>query len=125
MPVIYQSIILRKDLRTNPQVLYLFGDNEQRKGYGGQAKEMRGENNARGIRTKSAPGYNHEDHWYDKDFDQKRFLINEDIYHILSQKSLGRIFIIPSDGIGTGRAMMKIKCPKLFDYLQRKLELLY
>ena len=53
--VIYQHRIFRKDLKNNPTVLYLFGDNRLRKGLGGQAREMRGEPNALGIRTKKVP----------------------------------------------------------------------
>ena len=53
--IIYQKFIYRSDLKANPSVLYLFGDNLQRVGLGGQAKEMRGEPNAVGIATKKAP----------------------------------------------------------------------
>jgi hypothetical protein len=49
-------MIYRRDLRANPESLYLFGDNTKRVGIGGQAREMRGEPNAVGIATKNAPG---------------------------------------------------------------------
>lgn len=35
MPIIYQSRIYRADLRANPSVLYVFGDNPQRVGFSG------------------------------------------------------------------------------------------
>lgn len=41
------KIITRDKIKENLEVLYLFGDNIIRKGLGGQAKEMRGEDNAR------------------------------------------------------------------------------
>lgn len=41
--------IKRQDLKSNPNTQYLFGDNLKRSGFGGQAKEMRGEPNAIGI----------------------------------------------------------------------------
>jgi len=44
--------ITRQMLRAEPGTLWVFGDNLQRKGLGGQAKEMRGEPNAIGIPTK-------------------------------------------------------------------------
>ena len=43
MPVVRQKRIVRAELQANPHVLYLFGDNDQRDGYGGQAAEMRDE----------------------------------------------------------------------------------
>jgi len=55
MIIIKQHKIYRKDLKNNPDVLYLFGDNLVQKGFGGQAKEMRGEPNAEGIPTKKLP----------------------------------------------------------------------
>ncbi len=53
--IIFQKFIYREDLKTNQGVMYLFGDNDMRVGKGGQAKEMRGEPNAIGIRVKKAP----------------------------------------------------------------------
>ena len=55
MPLVHQKLILNADLRANPDVLYLFGDNVLRVGFGGQAKEIRGEPNAVGVRTKHRP----------------------------------------------------------------------
>jgi hypothetical protein len=65
MPVLRQKWITRDDLRANPNVLYLFGDNERREGLGGQAKEMRGEPNAIGVRTKASPS-KHETAFWDR-----------------------------------------------------------
>jgi hypothetical protein len=54
MPIIYQKFIRRQDLRNNRDKFYVFGDNMQRIGYGGQARDMRGEPNAIGAVTKPA-----------------------------------------------------------------------
>ena len=40
MLVIRQKMIYRQDLGENTDILYVFGDNLERYGYGGQAKEM-------------------------------------------------------------------------------------
>lgn len=53
MIVLHQKFIFREDLQANPDVYYLFGDNVERRGLGGQAKEMRGEPNAIGVATKA------------------------------------------------------------------------
>lgn len=50
MPVVKQDQIMRRDLLDNQDKLYVFGDNMVRRGFGGQAREMRGEPNAVGIR---------------------------------------------------------------------------
>ena len=56
MTVIIREYIAHKGIRAHPCRLYGFGDNHlERKGYGGQARECRGEANAIGIPTKRAP----------------------------------------------------------------------
>ncbi|SDK47143.1 hypothetical protein [Bradyrhizobium ottawaense] len=55
MPVVFQNWITRNDLLDNRDKMYVFGDNVQRTGFAGQAKEMRGEPNAIGVVTKWAP----------------------------------------------------------------------
>ena len=47
--IIFQDFITRKDVRENRFKIYVFGDNLQKIGYGGQAKAMRGEYNTIGI----------------------------------------------------------------------------
>jgi hypothetical protein len=72
--IIYQKYIKREDLRANPTVLYVFGDNEARTGLGGQAKEMRGEPNAVGIATKASPWV----FWDETDLSTKIEVIDRD-----------------------------------------------
>lgn len=121
MPVLYQKMIYRDDLRRNPSALYVFGDNDKRAGLGGQAKEMRGEPNAVGVRTKRAPGTANEDYWSDKNFDANCAKIAEDLSRVQAQLRRGGIVIIPSDGIGTNRADMERRCPRTFHVLQQSL----
>ena len=56
MPVRLMKFITRQYVKAHPNVYFVFGDNEVRRGYGGQAKEMRGELNTVGVRTKRTPG---------------------------------------------------------------------
>ena len=49
--------ISRAYVRANRDKLFLFGDNLERRGFGGQAAAMRGEPNAVGIPTKKKPSY--------------------------------------------------------------------
>jgi hypothetical protein len=121
MPVIYQKKIFREDLKRNPSVLFLFGDNSARKGFGGQAAEMRGEPNAVGVRTKNAPGRADADYWSDKTFDANCQKIEEDLSRVKSHLRRGGIVVIPLDGIGTNRAEMEKRCPRTFYMLQQSL----
>jgi hypothetical protein len=121
MPVIYQKRIYREDLHRNPRVMYLFGDNEQRQGLGGQAGEMRGEPNAVGVRTKAAPGIGKDDYWYDDQAELYKVLISYDLLPVHVHLKNGGIIVIPADGLGTGLSRMKETCPKVFAALQTML----
>ena len=124
MPIIFQSTIIRRDLHLNRRSLYLFGDNEERKGLGGQAGEMRGEPNAHGIRTKKSPGYDRHDFWDDEDFDRVSLLIKEDFEKPYRWVSNSQTVVIPSAHFGTGRADLKERAPRIFKFIERKIELL-
>ena len=56
MPVKYLDWITREHLRASPEARFVFGDNRERWGMGGQAGAMRGEPNAIGVATLYAPG---------------------------------------------------------------------
>ena len=122
--IIYQARIERIDLQNNPGVMYLFGDNDQRKGLGGQAREMRGESNAVGIRTKKAPSRGSHAYWTDLELSENTDKIISDLLPVVNHLDSGGIVVIPSDGIGTGLSRMEQECPKSFEYLQKALEAL-
>lgn len=117
MPLIRQKMIYRADLKANPRVLYLFGDNLARKGLGGQAKEMRGEPNALGIATKHGPYRTPHSYFDDKDYDYLHGLINTDMVIPRQHIRMGGVVVIPLDGLGTGLSEMPTRCPLLHDYL--------
>ena len=119
MKVIYQKIIKRKDLQENPHFYYLFGDNCEREGMGGQAGEMRGEPNAIGIATKFAPGGNKADFFTDKKFDEIKEIIDKDLLKV----PRGNVtIVIPKDGLGTGLAELPKAAPKVYRYLCEQLK---
>jgi len=53
--IITMDVITRDYVKDNPDMVFIFGDNDERDGMGGQAGEMRGERNAIGIPTKKKP----------------------------------------------------------------------
>ena len=107
-------------LRDNPDKIYIFGDNEQRYGKGGQAI-IRDEPNAFGIATKKRPSMKEEDGAFftDDEFEANKKIIDEDIAKI---KADGRPIVFPEDGIGTGRGDLKNKAPKTYEYLIGEIE---
>lgn len=115
--ILYQYRIYRADLRANPDVLYIFGDNYARAGRGGQAAEMRGEANAHGIATK----WNPRDCFSDEVFDIIALIIDEDLKKVKIQMLANRTVVFPLDGIGTGLSEMPTRAPKCWAYLCERL----
>lgn len=119
MPVIFQKMISRHDLIRNRSVLYVFGDNLQRKGFGGQAAQMRGEPNAVGIATKLSPQYFFTES--EADVRAQNRHIDKDMEPLFAHVKQGGIVVWPADGIGTGLAQLDIQSPSTFEYLKGKL----
>ena len=118
MTIIYQHRIYRKDLKANPSIIYLFGDNEARAGYGGQAKECRGEPNAVGIATKRAPSRAHDAYWSDDDYDRCAAIIRSDFEPVITHWKSNGLIIVPSDGLGTGLSELPTRAPRLLSLIE-------
>lgn len=118
MPLIFQKIIYRQDLKANPNVVYVFGDNELGIGMGGQAGEMRGEPNAFGIPTKRAPGANPEDYWSDNNLSHNLKILEDKFQAVSNMLADGKIVVFPLDGIGTGLSRMPELCPLTYSHIQ-------
>ena len=113
--ILFQKVITRDDLRANTQCLYLFGDNLENRGLGGQAAEMRGEPNAVGIPTKYSPSIYLNDHHH---FELVRLAYISKFSTLMAAKRDGRIIVIPADGLGTGLAKLETKAPRIWGMLQ-------
>lgn len=123
--VIKQKFITREDVKANPDNIYVFGDNDLREGLGGQAKEMRGEPNSIGIRTKKAPHQGEDAYYTDDEYSDNVKKINEDI-NLIRQKCVlrGKTLVLPEDGIGTGLANLNQTAPKTAKFLNAVLQYL-
>lgn len=122
MPVITQKFIFRSDLQNNPSVKYLFGDNTIRQGYGGQAKEMRGEPNAIGVATKSTPTSGSNAYFSDDNFEDNMEVIETDLGPAIDHLRAGGILVIPEDGLGTGLSELPQRAPRTNAALVEMLE---
>lgn len=123
--IIKQKRIYREDLINNPDFLYLFGDNVKRIGYGGQAKEMRGEPNALGIATKKTPSSDPLAFFYDDEYMKNVKIIYDDMMPAVKHLVNGGVLVIPADGLGTGLSKMDKKCPRTLMALNELIEYLY
>lgn len=114
--------ITREYVRANRDKLFLFGDNLERRGFGGQAAAMRGEPNAIGIPTKKSPSYKEEAFFSDDEFEQNKAAIDAAFGTLMRAVTEAvRSIVIPSDGLGTGRAQLDTRAPRTFVYLQKRL----
>lgn len=105
------------EVKANPNKVYVFGDNTQRTGTGGQA-QIRNNPNVLGIATKLRPSNSEDAFMSDKDLENNKKVIDSDIQKILSQ---GKPVVFPKDGFGTGLARLKEKAPKTYSYLKQRL----
>jgi len=121
MPIVIQEHFTRSDLRANPRRLYVFGDNELRKGLKGQAAECRGEPNAVGVATKRAPGRNPDDFWSDRERDRLIAVIDRDFTPLERHLAAGSIVVFPKAGLGTGLAQLPTKAPAVFKHLSDRI----
>src|SRR5690606_39180002 len=88
------------DLKANRDKIYVFGDNLERKGKGGQAV-IRSEPNAFGIATKVRPSRIKQAYMSDEQLEGNKQIIDSDIQKIKDQN---KIVVFPKDGLGTGLA---------------------
>jgi len=114
--------ITREYVRANRNKLFLFGDNLERRGFGGQAAAMRREPNAIGIPTKKSPSYRDDAFFSDDEFEQNKASIDAAFAEIMRAITDSiRVIVIPSDGLGTGRAQLERRAPRTFAHLQKRL----
>lgn len=117
MPIVRQKWITREDLKANPDKVYVFGDNVERRGYGGQAAQMRGEPNAIGVATKwkpsMAPGA-----FFD-DSSECQIIIMRDLAKVQQALDAGKTVVVPEDGIGTGLSRLHATAPKLDNFIKK------
>ncbi|MCS3449822.1 hypothetical protein M2222_001357 [Bradyrhizobium elkanii] len=106
-----------QDLRANPDKVYVFGDNVERRGYGGQAKEMRGEPNAIGVVTKWTPSMDPKA-FFD-DTAACRMLVERDLLLVQQALDSARTVVVPADGIGTGLSRLPRHAPNLDAFIKQ------
>lgn len=118
MPFIIQEEWFTKEqIRANPDTYFVFGDNEQRFGTGGQAKPCRGEPNCIGVRTKRWPSNHPDSFWTDICLDSNKEMIKQDFKAVVQALKAGKTVIFPASGIGTGMSDLERKAPSTLLYI--------
>ena len=113
--------ITRKYIREHPEKVFVFGDNMNRFGFGGQAKEARGEKNTIGIPTKWYPNNREESFFTDEEFSTVLERIDEAFRLIDKSKKEGKeIVFFPH--IGEGLAQLDKRAPKIYKYIKERIE---
>lgn len=102
--------------KANRGVVFVFGDNAERVGHGGQAI-IRDASNAHGIATKLDPAHYFNDSSKD-DFDVMR----TDLAILTEYLYLGNTVVLPEGGLGTGLSDMPKQCPHLFNLLEAHIQ---
>ena len=110
--------ITRSYIREHRSWLFVYGDNLTHCGYGGQAKVCRGEYNTLGIPTKQEPDMRPEAFFSDKNFYRVKLII-DDIIEVCDFSLYEKIVVLP--GIGTGRAQLPTRAPRIYQYLVKTL----
>lgn len=119
----YKWYWTREYVKSQSDKVFLFGDNTDDRLYTWYVPRstqavIRLLPNAIGIDTKKDRGTNPNSYFSDDDFIPFKRQVDEAIQQA---KDSGKTIVIPSDGIGTGKAMLESKAPKLFNYLQESL----
>lgn len=106
--------------RENPRTLYVFGDNTEGVGTGGQA-QIRYEPNSIGIPTKRTPSMS-EDSFF-SDLSIQGWLMAQAVTNVLAETISDKYdtIVFPKDGLGTGLSEMPTRSPVLYEYLNDKL----
>lgn len=93
-----ELIITREYLRSNPNHIFVFGDNLLRVGHGGAA-QLRDEPNTYGFITKKAPTYKDEDYYTPEEFED--VFLNELIkLQLLISATPNKTYLISKIGAG-------------------------
>ena len=118
--VIRLQWITRAMVQSDRNTMFVFGDNMEGRGLGGQAAAMRGEPNTIGVPTKWAPERKTTAYFTDGD------RLNRDVWQAIqhafvkmrSALANGHDVVIPADGLGTGLAELPTRTPKLYAMIE-------
>lgn len=107
------------DAYKNPKAIFVFGDNLLGYGNGGQAC-IRPAKNSFGIPTKNSPSMSNDAFFSDDEFEKITKIIDEKFNQLNNFESEGYLIYFPENPLGSGLAKLNICAPKIYQYLQNK-----
>ena len=123
---IHQGFWTRDQVARDVDSVYVFGDNikDSIDLYVPKSTQacIRGLPNVVGVNTKVSRGWKRNDFFSDISLPTFKTLVEASIWKIYAYSESGKTIVFPSDGIGTGKAMLKEKAPKCWDYLCKRLK---
>lgn len=96
----------------HPNARFVFGDNAERWGRGGQAAVCRDHPQAIGVATLWSPGE------FFSDTSLAKKVVQDDLAKVRAALDAGHDVYWPSAGIGTGLARLKERAPELFAFIE-------
>ncbi|HYD29218.1 hypothetical protein [Brevundimonas sp.] len=121
MPLKAKQYITQQDVRRRRDCVFVFGDNDTRKGRGGQAHACRGEPNTIGVRLRKHAGDHPSACWTDEEFAENRAKIDEDVRAIRAALEAGKTVVFPKGGLGSGSIPIEEAAPNTARYLLEQL----
>ena len=123
--IIFKGFWTVEDVRKMPNHLFIFGDNDIKRGRGGQAI-IRDEPNTAGIPTKKVPNNLPSAFYTDDEYDSNIAKIDKSLEAIIAsvKEEKYKGIVLPEKGFGTGLAKLATKAPKTLQYINEKIEML-
>lgn len=103
------------DVKSRPNMLFIYGDNLLHEGKGGQAI-IRDEPNTCGIPTKKKP-IDNDAFFSDDEYEENVKIFKESIIKLIKMSSQYKYIVFPKDGLGTGLANLPAVAPRTYEYL--------
>jgi hypothetical protein len=120
VPIVFQERITREEVRTHRDRVYVFGDNLEKRGLGGLARECRGEPNAIGVPTKREPSMAPGAFFTKSEEDYYAWVkAARPSWELIVQAIRERKTVVfPKAGLGTGLAELPKRAPRIARTIQ-------
>lgn len=119
MTLLYIKKYTRVYIQSHPDWLFVFGDNLERRGLGGQAGQVRGEPNAIGIATKRAPTMERDAFLNDGDYNDWFVEEKPTLARLIKASQNDRTIIWPLFGLNTRLANLEKSAPRIWNDIEQ------
>lgn len=118
--VIYKVYWTTRDVENHPDWLYVYGDNDIKKGKGGQAI-IRDLENTHGIPTKRFPSMSDNSYYSDLDYERQCRCISAAFDTLITRARDYACVVFSGDGLGTGLSELPTRAPLTAKFLSMEM----